>query len=192
MKDFLHAVADHLDASGVPAAGEVAAGLRPVIRDASPGHVAIPHLADALSQSGRHALAGHVARLANRLFWEDNTHWHDIPLPFRFEFRYCELVGPDGAIPADGFRMGLYVQYPNSFYPLHNHEAEEMYFPISGTARWWRDGVADAPAPPGTVIRHAPFERHATRTFDEPLLAIWTWTGMIGPGTYACDPGPPD
>ncbi|MEM9043885.1 MAG: dimethylsulfonioproprionate lyase family protein [Pseudomonadota bacterium] len=191
MKDFLLQVANRLAASDLASAREVAKGLLPLARDLPLAAIKIPHLAETLSQPDRIPLTDHLAPLIDYLNWEDHQDWTDIPLPFRREFAYCELVGPDGAIPAETFRMGLYVQFPNSFYPLHNHAAEELYLPLSGTAHWWRDGVEDQPSPPGTLIRHAPYERHASRTTDEPLLAIWTWTGMIGPGTYLCDPTPP-
>ncbi|MEM7176611.1 MAG: dimethylsulfonioproprionate lyase family protein [Pseudomonadota bacterium] len=191
MRDFLLAVADRLAASDLAAAQDVAAGLRPLARDLAESAIDVPHLACALAQPNRVALADHLGALTGHLNWEDHRDWTDIPLPFRHQFAYCELVGPDGAIAAESFRMGLYLQYPNSFYPLHNHEAEETYLTLSGTAHWWRDGVIDSPVPPGSLFRHAPFERHATRTGGEPLLAVWTWTGAIGSGSYTCDPEPP-
>lgn len=191
MKYLIASIADLLAATEMRAACEVASGLRGRLRALPKVSIEIPYLAEVLSQRNRIPLTDQIASLTDHLNWEDHQDWTDIPLPFRQQFAYCELVGPDGAIPAESFRMGLYIQFPNSFYPLHNHAAEELYLPLSGTAHWWRDGVEDQPIPPGNLIRHASFERHATRTIEEPLLAIWTWTGMIGPGTYTCDAEPP-
>ena len=87
----------------------------------------------------------------------------------------------DGAIAADDFRFGVYFQNPGTWYPLHHHAAEELYLILSGTAEWTRDGIDGQPEPPGTLIHHAPHERHATRTLGEPLLALWVWLGDIEP-----------
>ncbi len=113
----------------------------------------------------------------------------DFKMPASFAGRsaYVEIVGPEGLAHRDDLRFGLYVQAPQSLYPPHNHAAEELYYVLSGTAGWQKaDGEFRAMAP-GTLIRHAPWERHAMRTAAEPLLALWTWTGDLSISTYRVD-----
>ncbi len=107
-----------------------------------------------------------------------------MPEGFRGRYSLTEITGPDGTIPAAGFRFGTYLQYPGTWYPIHHHAAEELYFILSGTAEWTRDGIDGQPEPPGTLFRHASHERHATRTLGEPLLALWVWLGDIDSGSY--------
>ncbi len=113
----------------------------------------------------------------------------DFKMPASFAGRsaYVEIVGPEGLAQREDLRFGLYVQTPDSFYPPHNHAAEELYYVLSGTAHWQKaDGEFRAMAP-GTLIRHASWERHAMRTAGEPLLAMWSWTGDLNVATYRVD-----
>lgn len=113
----------------------------------------------------------------------------DFKMPASFAGRsaYVEIVGPEGLAHREDLRFGLYMQTPDSFYPPHNHAAEELYYVLSGTAHWQKaDGEFRAMAP-GTLIRHAPWERHAMRTDAEPLLAMWSWTGDLSISTYRVD-----
>ncbi|MEZ5868756.1 MAG: dimethylsulfonioproprionate lyase family protein [Defluviimonas denitrificans] len=43
-------------------------------------------------------------------------------------------MGPDGPIPAPDLRLGLLFQRPDSYYPLHNHDADETYVILAGEA----------------------------------------------------------
>ena len=112
----------------------------------------------------------------------------EMPACFVGRYGYCEIVGPGCPIPSEVIAFGAYLQFPDTWYPRHSHAAEELYFVLSGTALWSRDGVDDVAAPPGTLIRHASFERHATRTGPEPLLAFWIWMGDLDFASYEIDP----
>lgn len=116
----------------------------------------------------------------------------DFKMPASFAGRsaYVEILGPDGFGGPETLRFGLYVQTPESFYPPHNHAAEELYFVLSGTARWQKDDGEPMPQPPGTLIVHGPWQRHAMRTGAEPLLAMWAWTGDLNTSSYRVDGGP--
>lgn len=141
------------------------------------------HLDTALAAAGAHPLAALFAEIAHRVPWVEVS-GRDMPAGFRGRYSYCDIAGPEGAIHAPDICFGAYLQFPDTWYPPHWHAAEELYLPLSGTALWTRDGVRDAAAPPGALIRHAPFERHATRTGAEPLLALWAWIGDLDFGTY--------
>jgi hypothetical protein len=110
-----------------------------------------------------------------------------MPASFAGRYSYCDIVGPEASIHAPDIGFGAYLQFPDTWYPLHWHAAEELYLPLSGTAKWTRDGVADRPARAGTLIRHASYERHATRTLSEPLLALWVWLGDLDFNSYGIE-----
>lgn len=191
MKTLLQAVAADLAARDMDAASDVAdrltavAGRQPGARTRGTTHHR-PHLATALAAPGNDPLTALLAPLANDLPWSDGANF-PMPACFAGRFAYCEIAGPDGMIAAEGFRFGAYIQFPDTWYPLHSHVAEELYFILSGTAEWTRDGIAARPEPPGTLIRHASWEGHATLTGAEPLLALWAWRGDVAIGNYQVD-----
>ena len=63
-------------------------------------------------------------------------------------------------------------------YPLHAHEAEELYIIVSGEACWKIDDRMFSVIP-GSIIKHKSCQDHATFTEEEALFAIWIWTGKI-------------
>jgi len=97
---------------------------------------------------------------------------------------FCHIVGPDGLIKDDSFRMGFYLQAPEFFYPSHSHNAEEVYYVLSGTALWRKDSAPFALQNPGTLIHHRPNQPHTMHTQKDPLLALWAWVGDIGFESY--------
>ena len=193
MQDFMAAAAAALRARDLPAArhaGDLlaAAAQRADACPEQPGFTP-PYLERALEAPGADPLTRLLAPLAPALPWADTSANMTMPEGFRGRYTVTKIIGPDGMIPAADFRFGTYLQYPDTWYPLHHHAAEELYLILSGTAEWTRDGVDGQPEPPGTLIRHAPHERHATRTLGEPLLALWVWLGDIDIGSYRVEGG---
>jgi len=97
---------------------------------------------------------------------------------------YVEIAGPDGVVLSDTLRFGFYLQSPGHFYAQHSHEAAERYHTLSGASSWQKDDAPFQAMAPGTTILHAPWQRHATKTGREALLALWVWTGNLDFGTY--------
>ncbi len=193
MREFLLAVAAALRARDLPAARQAgdllaAAALR---ADACPEQLGFtpPYLERALEAPGADPLTRLLAPLAPALPWADTSANMTMPEGFRGRYSAAEITGPNGTIPAADFRFGTFLQYPDTWYPIHHHAAEELYFILSGTAEWTRDGVDGQPEPPGTLFRHASHERHATRTLGEPPLALWVWLGDIDSGSYRVERG---
>jgi hypothetical protein len=145
-----------------------------------------PHLEVTLAAREAHPLTALFAEIAHQVPWVKDSGF-PMPPAIRGRYCYCDIVGPEAPVRADDICFGAYLQFPDSWYPFHWHAAEELYFPLSGTAQWSRDGVRDQPEPPGTLIRHASLERHATRTGPEPMLAFWIWLGDLDGSTYGID-----
>ncbi|MDW4549340.1 dimethylsulfonioproprionate lyase family protein [Defluviimonas sp. D31] len=94
------------------------------------------------------------------------------------------LMGPDGPIPAPDLRLGLFYQRPNSYYALHNHDADETYVILAGQA-FWTAGEDRRMRVPGDMIHHPSLMPHAFRTGPEGVLALWRWSGDVNTHSYA-------
>jgi mannose-6-phosphate isomerase-like protein (cupin superfamily) len=109
---------------------------------------------------------------------------------FLDNYGYVELVGPCRAYDSRDVLMGFLMLGPGTLYPDHGHAAEEVYHVVAGRAAWWREDLGWRDEPPGAAIRHAPYRRHAMRTGDEPLLALYCWSGEIGAAARLTAPDP--
>lgn len=94
------------------------------------------------------------------------------------------LMGPEGPIPAADVRLGLVYMRPESYYPLHLHDADETYVIIAGQALWTA-GDDTRMRGVGDMIHHPSLMPHAFRTGSEGFLAIWRWSGDINTHSYA-------
>lgn len=110
------------------------------------------------------------------------AHAADDDLSARIAF--AELIGPDGPLIAPDSRVGFTVMAKQTQYPTHCHPAVELYWVITGNARWCTP-TSDRMVPSGELVLHRSNEPHAMQTFEEPLLALWGWTGNIdAPAVY--------
>ncbi len=172
------------DMAGLLAGAAAAARLQPLgARPERPPM--LDHLAPALRAMASGRLADRIGRSAPGLPWTQGE--TEMPAGFAGRSAYVDILGPEGLMRVPGLRFGLYLQAPDSRYPPHSHAAEEFYYVLSGTARWQKADRAFQAMPPGSVIRHASYERHAMRTGAAPLLAMWVWTGNLDPSTYRID-----
>jgi hypothetical protein len=107
-----------------------------------------------------------------------------IDAAFLDRYGWCEVIGPRAASRSDRMACGFLLLGPDTHYPSHRHDAEEIYVPLSGTAAWWQgrgdrgDGTGEwRQRPPGSMIHYASCEPHAMRTHADPLLALYVWRG---------------
>ena len=98
----------------------------------------------------------------------------------------AELIGPESVLHSDLIRLGLFWQDAGVSYPPRTHAAEECYIMLAGQGEWSLDDAPPATRLPGAVIFHPSFASHASRTTDNPMLALWRWTGDIGWDSYRC------
>lgn len=116
-------------------------------------------------------LCGH----AHRLDWRQTYSAPEAGADFLQNYGYAELLGPGAPLPADRIACGFLLLGPRTLYPRHRHEAEEIYLPLCGTARWQQGGGDWRERPPGSVIHHGRNEPHAMHTGVRPLLALYLW-----------------
>lgn len=186
---LLEALAEIYAAEGRPGGDVAAAALRaargrPFAPPGAPLAIA-GEIARALALSPAHEVIDAVRAAADLLPWyypglADGRIRPDVSLATAS----VELVGPNGMIPAEGVRVGLFVQGPRHEYPTRTHAAEETFFIIAGTALWQAGDAPPAPHPPGSYVFHASNLPHASVTRDEPVLAAWRWTGEVGRESY--------
>lgn len=95
-------------------------------------------------------------------------------------YAHAMLRGPadDDTDPDGDVALGLVLLGPGVHYRAHHHPAEEYYLPLGGI-RWDHgDGWVDEPA--GELVQHEPWQPHAMRTDDRPVLLGYLWFGEVG------------
>ncbi len=146
----------------------------------------LKHLSATLLLPGAHSFTADINAVADHLPW-GRLAAHPPPGIMGTGRTFCQIIGPEGLIKDDSFRMGVYFQAPDVFYPSHWHNAEEVYFVLSGTALWQKDKGRFAEQSPQTLVHHKSCQPHAMRTQKEPLLALWGWVGDIGFESYGIE-----
>ncbi len=85
------------------------------------------------------------------------------------------LIGPDGAIKNQEISMAVMEIHPGRIYPLHNHDAPEVYFVLEGEAKctWGED---EFNVVPGTAIQTIPGTPHRIEVIgDQKFRAVAFW-----------------
>jgi hypothetical protein len=129
------------------------------------------------------ALAAALAGMEDELNWRHTEGYSDAAMGqpgFMDNYAHAEIIGPHGCFAGDDFRLGFLLLGPGLDYRDHAHPAPELYWLLTGPSHWSRDGNGLATRQAGELIWHRPNEVHATRTHDQPLLALWAWTRDAG------------
>ena len=136
-------------------------------------------------RSAVHPSAIAVRRAHQVLHWAATSILDDYaPSSVSRHFTAVSIMGPGQFVEHGSLRAGLYMQTPNSYYPLHNHEAVETYVILQGQVEWTSGDVTETYGP-GKIVHHTAYMPHAFQTFDSPFLAFWRWGGNIAVDTYS-------
>lgn len=96
---------------------------------------------------------------------------------FRANHANAVVIGVDGLERRNDVRVGVSLVAPDTVYPDHNHPPEEIYAVLSDGAWRQNEGAWRKPGLGGTV-HNTPNILHAMRSYDTPLLAVWSlWIG---------------
>ncbi len=148
-------------------------------------HAAITHLGAALAGLAPGALSQALVPVADNLPWRYGYAPRSDAPGLHQSMAWAEVVGPVAPFVSQRICLGLTLIGPHSHYLDHLHPAVELYQVISGTAQWSAAGQA-APRPPGSYILHPSNCVHAMKTGDQPLLAIYSWSGdIVTPSRWA-------
>jgi hypothetical protein len=147
---------------------------RPVVARSLPVVASLQGLSP-YAAPGTRALVDATAALAGDLDWRQTYSSADFGQRFLDNYGWSEWIGERGAFISDAIACGVLMLGPDTEYPAHSHEAEELYLPLAGRA-WWRSGRSDWRLRAlGTWIHHPSWTTHAMRTGREPLLAAYLW-----------------
>jgi quercetin dioxygenase-like cupin family protein len=151
---------------------------RPRVVDAAPASIpGLRHLPAAahLAPSFSAPFAAALAAAAHTLTWRRSYTPAIVGAQFWDNYGWTELVGLNSPAHSERLACGIMLLGPRVTYPLHRHEAEEMYVPLSGTADWKLGAHPWEAQAPGSVIHHPSNESHAMRTGEAALLALYLW-----------------
>jgi hypothetical protein len=82
------------------------------------------------------------------------------------------IIGPGGLEPRNDAWLGVSLLAPHVRYPDHNHPPEETYLVLSQGEFRQADGGWFSPGAGGS-FHNVPGIRHAMRSGDTPLFALW-------------------
>jgi hypothetical protein len=126
-----------------------------------------------------------LGELSPHFRWVQNPNYVAAPPnpDYLENYGYVVLAGPGGLVATDSLALGILLLGPKTHYPTHRHPAVEIYVVAAGEAEWRKGESPWRREAPGSVIRHETMMPHATRTLDDPLLAVYVWQGDLK--TYA-------
>ena len=116
-----------------------------------------------------------ISKLSPYVNWEHGYKEKEVEKDFLNRYGFFELIGPSGHFKTS--EMALYVNYlcKNAYYPWHNHDAEELYFIVSGKAKFEsKDQNTEILTSTNTRL-HKSFESHAITTDENPVLSFVIW-----------------
>ncbi len=116
------------------------------------------------------ALADALATLEPHLAWWQRAGTYDEP--FNSGHANSYVVGPTGLEQHSNVVIGLSLVAPHVDYPEHNHPPEEVYAVMS-EGDWYHEHMGWYTPGAGAMVHHEPWVRHAMRSHEQPLLAIW-------------------
>ena len=135
-------------------------------------------------QDGKSDLISLLLQCSDVLSWRE-AGFGRLPEEFSKRIFASEIIGPKGIIDNASIRVGLLLQLDHVPYPTHWHSAEELYLVLLGEAHWSVDDGSPEVRFPETFVHHRSNQPHSMTTIDEPLLAMWGWTGDIDGQSYS-------
>ena len=113
--------------------------------------------------------------LASQLYWGQSYTTADFGAAFLEKYGWTEIIGQRGPIASEQLACGFLLLGPQLEYPLHSHEAEEIYVPFTASSQWARGNEAWVKRPVSQPIFHSAWLPHAMRSGTRPLLALYLW-----------------
>ena len=136
----------------------------------------LPQMAKQAPDENR-PLIDHLIKIKSDLHFGQTYSAEDFGEGFLNQYGWIKFLGPDAYWHSDELSSGFVLFGDRVIYPEHWHVAEELYFPISGTAEWYQEEKGWQKIAPSPLIHHASNTKHAMRTSGEPLLALYIWRG---------------
>jgi hypothetical protein len=123
-------------------------------------------------QDGQSDLISLLLQCSDLLSWRE-AGFGKLSEEFSKRIFASEIIGPKGIIDNPSMRVGLLLQL------------DHVPYPKLGEAHWSVDDVSPEVRSPETFVHHKSNQPHSMTTIDEPLLAMWGWTGDIDGQSYS-------
>ena len=138
------------------------------------------HLDAALELARRGPLAGLVEAFEaarDDIRWTQNAAYDEARVGRELldRYAYACLSGPDGPQRCEAPLCGYILLAPNLEYADHRHAPREIYLLLTPGAQWSLDSGDWFEVEAGALIVHQPWQMHASRSGDQPMLAFAAW-----------------
>lgn len=150
--------------------------------DAKPGadFPVLKHLDQVLTIARAHefkAIIDAFAAVSGEIMWSQNPRYtaEKGGLNLLNGYAYASLSGPESPIQCLSPRGGFLMMGPDVIYPSHNHAPREIYLVMTPGLEWRLDEGEWFDVHPGDLIFHAPWQMHAMRSGNQPVLAYAAW-----------------
>ena len=129
-----------------------------------------------------------ISDLSQEVYWESGYSENEVNKEFLSKYGFFELIGPTGHFLTS--EMALWVNFldKNSYYPPHNHEAEELYFVISGEAKFESKDEQSKILKSKDTRFHKSYQAHSITTFDKKILSFVIWKNKFENVSKMVDP----
>ena len=129
-----------------------------------------------------------ISDLSPHVHWENGYSENEVNKEFLNKYGFFELIGPTGHFLT--LEMALYVNFldNNTHYPLHNHEAEELYFIVSGEAKFESEDEESKILKSTDTRFHKSYQAHSITTFDKKILSFVIWKNKFENVSKIVDP----
>jgi mannose-6-phosphate isomerase-like protein (cupin superfamily) len=163
------------------------AGFKPAIRDwgdtwQDVGEAYLP-AAELLTSSlattstRTHDLLSLFEQYKHRLFWEQSYRKADgvVSDALLAAYGFAEIIGNHGPFISDRIRCGIAAWGPGIVYPRHQHDAEEIYMLLAGSAEYSVGDTTESYHGAGDVVFVKSMTIHGFRTTDKALVVCYLW-----------------
>ena len=112
-----------------------------------------------------------------RLRWEQSYRKQDglVPDAMLAAYGFAEIIGLRGPFVSDRIRAGIAIWGAQLDYPQHQHQAEEVYIVLAGSAEFSFDNSMAKTRGAGDVVFVESNRRHGFHTSDESLVVFYLW-----------------
>lgn len=156
-------------------------------------HPALRHLDRAVAQlRGDASLAAAVREVIPLLSWGGSYQGSGPGAAVAQKMVWGEVAGRSGLVTSDAIRLGCFLLIPGMVYPLHGHEALEIYSVVSGAmtvVHGLDHPVSNLIEAPGYSVTPEG-EAHALHAGQEPVLIVYCWTGDLASRVWWWERGP--
>jgi mannose-6-phosphate isomerase-like protein (cupin superfamily) len=92
-------------------------------------------------------------------------------------YGFAEIIGKTGPLISDSIRCGIAVWGPDIDYPMHRHDAEEIYVILAGSAMFTLGDNLPKFRSGDDVVFVSSGLRHSFTTTNEALAVLYFWQG---------------